>query len=233
MTSVFSWQNSIILCPASFRITRPNLPVTPGVSWLPTFAFQSPIMKRTSFLGVSSKRSWGQEEKGTTEDEMAGWHHWLDGSLSELRELVMDREAWCAAIHGVTKSRTRLSDWSDLKGLVGLHRTIQLQLLQHYWLGHRLGLLWYWMVCLGNEQRSFYHFWDCIQVLHLGLFVDHDGYSISSEGFLPAVVDIMVIWVKSHPFQSILVHWFLECLHSLLPPHTKFDAYPVNFKHWK
>ena len=39
-----------------------------------------------------------------------------------------------------------------LKGLVGLHRTIQLQLLQHYWLGHRLGLLWCWMVCLGNKQ---------------------------------------------------------------------------------
>ena len=39
MTSAFSWQNSISLCPASFRIPRPNLPVTPGVSWLPTFAF--------------------------------------------------------------------------------------------------------------------------------------------------------------------------------------------------
>ena len=62
-------------------------------------------------------RDWGQEEKGTTQDEMAGWHHWLDGldvSLSELREMVMDREAWCAMIHGVAKSRTRLSDWTEL-----------------------------------------------------------------------------------------------------------------------
>ena len=39
MTSAFSWQNSISLCPASFHIPRPNLPVTIGVSWLPTFAY--------------------------------------------------------------------------------------------------------------------------------------------------------------------------------------------------
>ena len=42
---------------------------------------------------------------------MAGWHHWLDGhESSELRELVIDREAWRAAIHGAAKSWTQLSD---------------------------------------------------------------------------------------------------------------------------
>ena len=45
-------------------------------------------------------RNWGQEEKGTTEDEMAGWHHWLNGRESEWTPGVGDREAWRAAIHG-------------------------------------------------------------------------------------------------------------------------------------
>ena len=111
MTSAFSWQNSNSLCPASFCTPRPSLPVIPGVSWLPTFAFQSPIMKTTSF--------------------------WV----------------------------------LDLEGLVGLHATIQLQLLQHYWLGHRLGLPWFWMVCLGNEQRSFCYSWNCNQLLYFRLLL--------------------------------------------------------------
>ena len=45
-----------------------------------------------------------------------------------------------------------------LGGFLGLHRPGQLQLLQHWCLGHRLGLLWCWIVCLRNKLRSFYHF---------------------------------------------------------------------------
>ena len=142
MTSAFSWQNSVSLCPTSFCTPRPNFPVTPGVSWLPTFVFQSSIMKRTSF--------------------------WV---------LILD-------------------------GLIDLHRTIQLQLLQHYWLGHRLGLLWYWLALEMNRDHSVV-FEIASKYCISDSFVDYDGYSISSKGFLPTVVDIIFIWVKfthSSPF---------------------------------
>ena len=79
-----------------------------------------------------------------------------------------------------------------LEGLVCLHRTIQLQLLQHYLLGIDLNycdIEWFALEMNRDHSAIFeiahkYSFWT---------FVDYDGYSISSKGFLPTVVDIMVI----------------------------------------
>ena len=92
-----------------------------------------------------------------------------------------------------------------LIGLVGLHRTIQLQLLQRYWFGHGLRLPWYLIVCLGNEQRSFCCFWDCIQVLHFALVTQRLKH-------LPGMRETRFdLWVrkipwrrKSHPFPVLL-----------------------------
>ena len=54
-------------------------------------------------------KDWRQEEKGTTEDEMVGWHHWLNGHEFEQAPETGDWEAWRAAVHGVAKRQTRLS----------------------------------------------------------------------------------------------------------------------------
>ena len=80
-----------------------------------------------------------------------------------------------------------------LKGLVGLHRTVQLKLLQRYCSGIDLDYCDIeWFALETNRDHSVI-FEIASKYCILNSSVDHDGYSISSEGFLPAVVDVMVI----------------------------------------
>ena len=125
MNSAFSWQNSISLCPASFCTPRPNFPVTPGVSWLPTFAFQSPIMKRTPFFWV-----------------------WV------------------------------------LKGLVGLHRTVQLQLFSvtDWGIGLDYCDIEWFALEMNRDHSVIFEITSKYCILYS--FVDYDGYSNSSMGLL-------------------------------------------------
>ena len=135
-------QNSVSLCPVSVCTPRPNLPITPGISWLPTFAFQYPMMKGHLFLVLV------------------------------------------------------------LRDPIGLHRTIQFQLIGISGWGINLDYCDIeWFALEMNRDHSV--LFRLSQILHLGLLHWQEGYSISSKGFLPLVFDIMVIWVKfthSSPF---------------------------------
>ena len=77
-----------------------------------------------------------------------------------------------------------------LEGIVGLHRTGQLQLLQHQWLGHRLGLLWCWNGFALEMNRNHSVVFELAPKYSISdSLVDHAGNSVSSKGFLPTVVD--------------------------------------------
>ena len=80
-----------------------------------------------------------------------------------------------------------------LKGLVGLHRTIQLQLLQCYWFGIDLDYCDIEWFALKKDRDHSVIFEITSKYCISDSFVDHDGYSISSKGFLSTVVDITVI----------------------------------------
>ena len=59
-------------------------------------------------------KDWKPEEKWRIEDEMVAWNHWLNGQEFGKLQKLLYKEAWCTAVLGVTKSRTQLSDWTEL-----------------------------------------------------------------------------------------------------------------------
>ena len=94
---------------------------------------------------------WPVHSLGKTVLAFALLHSVLQGQICLLLQVFLD----FLLLHSSPISwKGHLFRVLVLEGLVGLHRTIQLQLLQHYWLGHRLRLLWYRMVCLGNNNRD-------------------------------------------------------------------------------
>ena len=138
---------------------------------------------------------------------------WLDGitdsmdvSLSELRELVMDREAWCAAIHGVTKSRTKLSDWTELRDQTYIPSTIR-WILNHWTTREVPGVTHLESRCLSQhrpEIRPRHSYWE----LGVPLMIIRGGLNLWSS----------TSW-RHRAKHSVFI--CLKCIHSI--PKTWAD----------
>ena len=97
-------------------IGRTDAEAETPILWLPDVKNQ--LIRKDPGAG----KDWRQEEKGMTDDEMVGTTNSMGMSLSKLQDLVMDRKAWSAAVHGVAKSqnRTEWLNWTDMDSHLGI-----------------------------------------------------------------------------------------------------------------
>ena len=121
MISLFSWQNSVSLSPASFCTQRPNLPVIPCISWLSISAFQSPMMKRTSFFfGVSFRICCGLPRRFSGKESTCQYRRWKRYSFDPRIGKILWRGKWqplkysCLENHG-QRSLAGYSPWGHTK----------------------------------------------------------------------------------------------------------------------
>ena len=119
--ATFQYLLDFLLCPFIFKLIKSIKPVNPKGKYSSIFIGRTGAETETPILWPPDMKIWligkdpdtgkdqRQEEKGMTEDEMVGWHHWLNGHKFEQTPGIGDgQEAWRAAVHWVAKSQTQL-----------------------------------------------------------------------------------------------------------------------------